>query len=217
MDNEFDETGDSTEDLSPEELREQLAAERAARAAEREVNERNERRLDEMLRASPREPQRQAPAPLGPPPNAIEDPEGFRQWIIEDRARQQRELDARLARERDEVTNTVAAQSRVQLLWERFRTKYPTYAARTRLVEVAYGELVARGALPADNERAVDAVKREMEAMAGIPDETAANRTDDPSRGARPVRPRKRGAPEEDRPKSMTDAIYEQQVRAGLR
>lgn len=211
---------DFDDDMSPEELREQRAADRAALQAEREARARSESRLDEMLRGTRSQAAPQAPAPLGPPPNPAEDPEGFQRWLAESNARGQRELDARLERHGTEVRQTVSQESRAALLWERFAVKYPVYAERRRLVEVAYGELMRAGKLPLDNEKAVDAVKREMDAMAGLPIDRAAaddNRTDDPARLGRSPTPRKRGAPAEEVPVSMTDAIYKEQVRVGLR
>lgn len=214
----LDEAGDDDQELSPEELREQLAAEKAARAAEREANQRNERRLDEMLQGDRQSAPKQA-APLGPAPNPAEDPEGFQRWLAEREARSQRELDARLERSTQEVVQNVNEQSRVQILWSRFQSKYPTYASRSKLVEAAYANLVNARTLPSDTEGAVDAVKREMDSMAGMPLDARApgNETEDLGRHARPNLGRRRKEVPEEKPVTLGDAIYAKQVHHGLR
>lgn len=217
----LDEAGDyDSEELSPEELREQLAAERAARASERESNQRNERRLDEMLQGRQANPKPQALAPLGPPPNPSDDPEAFQRWMAERDARSQRELETRLERTSNEVRETVTAQSRAERLWNRFSTKYPVYAERERLVTLAYQELIGRNALPGTDEAAVDAVRREMDKMAGIPigdAATPAHRTDDPARFARRNGGRPRKEPVDEKPVGLAEAILKKQVFHGLR
>lgn len=220
----FGETGDG-EDLSPEELREQLAAERAARESEREARQRAEEaiaaeraRLDDWMRGG-LQTARQQEAPLGPEPDPTTDFEAWQRWRAQKEARAQRELEARLERQREEITQRVTEESRVDLLWTRFHTKYPTYAAKTALVTAAYQALAQRKALPQSVEGIVDAVKAEMDAIVGQPldgSRPPADRADNFASNARPLPSRKRAQPEDDAPQGMHESIVRQQRKYGL-
>lgn len=179
--------GFDEQDLSPEELREQLAAERALRQAAETAASRDQQRFDSFLREvrAPQDNRSNAAntvQPLGAPPDPSVDWEGHQRWLAEKDRRAQAELEARFAREREEITRTVTEQTTTATLWARFQTKYPTYASRSTLVRAAYVALIDAGRLPNDAEGAVDAVKREMDAMVGTPLDSIpvpANRTPD--------------------------------------
>lgn len=210
--------GDEGDELSPEELREQLAAERARNAALQESQERDAQRLDTMLRGQPAQRQ-EASRPLGPPPNPADDPDAFNRWMADRDARHQAELETRLARSTQEVRDTVSTETRQSRLWSRFQQKYPVYAERQALVNAAFNDLQRENKLPANDEAIVDAVRKRMDQMAGLVIDRASvneNRAHDPARDARPGRRRGKEAAEE-KVVTLSDAIYNRQVAAGLR
>lgn len=214
---ETDETNE--QELTAAELREQLAAERARREAAETAQTRDQQRLDSFLQSArqPAERSTQSIQPLGAPPDPTTDWEGYQRWLAEKDRRAQVELDTRLAREREEITRTVTEQTTTAALWARFQTKYPAYASRTALVRAAYVSLVDAQRLPADAERAVDAVKAEMDAMVGAPIDQIqlpADRTSDFSQGAAP---RRRAKPsDEDAVRTTHESITAEKRKYGL-
>lgn len=209
------------DDLSPEDLKAQLAAERAARKAEREAYERDQSRLDSFLRGV-REPQEPAPtqrrAPLGPMPDPNVDFEAYQRWMAEKDARLQAELDARLERERTEMTQQMTQNQWINQLWTRFSDKYPAYAERSSLIRTAYIDLTSENALPQDLERAAAKIKERVDQMVGAPLDQIrqpADRTETMTPpGPTPVQ-RRRAKPE-DEILTTHDSITKQKIKYGL-
>lgn len=207
---------------SAEELRAQAEEARRERDAARADAERERGRLDSFLRGTRSEtPTRaQAQPPLGPQPDPAVDFEGFQRWDAERERRRQAELDARLERIQEETRQSATEESRTTILWTRFQAKYPQYASRAALVRTAYVELSQRGALPADVEGAVDAVRREMDAIVGVPLDSVkapADRTAGTSGNVPPAQPgRKSKGQANDTPSTFHESISRKRQEFGL-
>jgi hypothetical protein len=205
-----DESGDPKAD-DPATLRAELAAARAREEAIREEAARLRAREDEWLRGAHNRPDPKPQAkPLPPMPDPA-DREAFARWDAERDARRQAELDARLERREQEAAERDAQATRMARLWDRFREKYPSLAAREALAGAAYRELATRGTLPKNDESIVDAVRDEMRRLAG---ERQANR----SGGTTPSgkNPRREPGPKDEHRITMHESITKRKKALGL-
>lgn len=219
-DTEDDDTQDDAPGLT---LEEQLAAERAARAAAEAERDRLSQRFDSFLREprERREPERAKP--LGPMPDPTVDLEAYQRWLAEKDARSQAEIERRLEKQREEISQTLTTQQRASMMWDRFKTKYPAHAERAQLVTVAYQTLVQAGRLSDDIEAGVDAVRDEMDRMVGVKldqlgaPSREATRTAGTGGATPPVRrSRKTSSEDDDEIVTMHDSIMKQKKLYGL-
>lgn len=211
-----DENENDPKPLSAEQLRAERDAlrERANRAEQEAARERA--RVDSWLanRSDPiKNPEPAAPPPM---PDPAEDPDAYRRWHAEDRARQQREIEKRFDSLRNEVRTDVASAETRAALWQTFQQRYPKHAQQTRLAGIAFAAVAERG-LDSDAVRVADAVKAEMEAIAGPLSSGGADRTGGLTGGEPPRKTQQRQAEGGDEPIiTMHEAITKRKIAHGF-
>lgn len=208
-----------TGDLSPDQLRAQLAAaEERAQRLEQDVD-RERTRLDSFLSRNPSDPERKQAAPIQPMPDPIENPDGYRQWMADRDARVLAESERRLQAHTAEIRADQAAAEERAIIWTSFQTKYARHAQQRDLASAAYNRLVSAGSLSKDPDRIADAVAREMDRMVGTPiaNITAPpDRTGGTSAGERPAPQKSRGSEDGEAEVSIHSAATAFKLKHGL-
>jgi len=217
----FDESQEREPELSSDQLRAQLAAaEERVQRSESDLG-RERTRLDSFLSQN-QSPAQAAPAarePIPPMPDPIENPDGYRQWMVQRDARAQQEMESRLEATRAELRGEIeVAESRANL-WTAFQSRYPKHAERKDLAGAAYQSLNASGNIPNDVDSIVTAIKSEMDRMVGGSIENfsrPADRSAGTSAGDRPAPPQSKDQGGDDENVTIHSAVSAWKQKYGL-
>lgn len=203
--------------------RSELVRLREERDQARRDRERAEQRLDSWLSSRDREPaRREQEAPLGPPPDPVEDREAFQRWQMERDRRQTAELERRLEAQEARVTREVDSRTRMVGLWTLFQSKYPEHAKRESLASTAFNRVSQRDGLDRTDAEIATAVAKEMDNLVGHPIAQLGrepDRTIDLSAGDRNTPPKRRKRDEDegdDVPATLAGSIFKVQQRLGI-
>ena len=157
----------SQNELSPEQLRAQLAAAEETIQRQNQDLSHERSRLDQFLSRSPETPAETPPPPLGVMPDMIEKPDEYRIWMAEKDRRDKLETNRRFDAEREERKREIAnAESRASL-WQIFQANHPAHAKLTALANPAYQRVSQRSDAPSDVTFLAKAIADEMDSMAG--------------------------------------------------